>query len=628
MGASLPHVNAPSQPSDVASSGKTMAEGNLENQVSGAFHSFAAEEKLKAARNVEIRQEQQREIRRREKDSRLNDLKKFSTNFQVGKPIPRDILGILAHDKKVQNALEAKNNEEIEAKKAKAAASALAAAEKLVPPAQADRQISKSARSQQSNQDQGTGKIDRSNMPQNRTIGNLGQRLASNQQYGTKGMPNGGNHMPPQDTRVQTNQSTSINTDVGSNRQTGGVTPASATTRMRPSANEFKPNPAATSFQMPRDQPSPALSPARSRAKSDLRQKPVNRVKFFKGKRPEAGSKKPLSEGFNPVRRMAQEVARSEKSKEYNANGGIPQAYRTAPTWPVSQENENRTYVDVADKVLLPDRSATPSPYPMAHQHQLPPHFNQGGYYGGPRTPSQIRQHPHKEYFDPHRMHPSASQSSVPPSPSMRQQGMVPQQGGFNGQPVYPQPGTPGRQFAPQPHLIPAGGPGAPPMMMSHSNQGQFVNMPQGQVPMYAMANGQMFQGQGPPPGAYGNPRGAPMFVQGQPPMHMQQQFPYPMQGAPGFQHNGPPSKYLINLVLSLPLTNAAVQMRGGVPMMQQGSYGSPHMAYPMPQQHRGGGPHHAGNFPQQQHNMQAGPAMSQMPRGPMRQPSDQGDAR
>lgn len=159
----------------------------------------------------------------------------------------------------------------------------------------------------------------------------------------------------------------------------------------------------------------------------------------------------------------------------------------------------------------------------------------------------------------------------------------------------------------------------APPMALSNSNQGQYFGMPpQSQMQGYPQ---QVYPMPGPQAG-FNSPRpnGSVMMPHGAPHLQAQQPHLYPM-AQPGYAHGGPYSKRSPYLLPPPPLTGLPVHMRGGVPMMHQGSQGPPQM---MPQQHRGGG-QYGGPFHQQQQMMQQGSAL---PNGPMRQPSDQGEVR
>lgn len=541
--ASTPGVTPASRVPEAPTPGQSTATKNVEANLQHAFKDWAATEKLNTIRRQQEHYERQRLAQRKDRDSKFNDLKKFSANFHLKTAPPQDILGILARDKEKQKELQQKAQQELEAAKTAKAAPIPIATEASPLPSQPERHATRASRGLSNVQNPQVAKTDRAthgpnNMPQQRVPGNLGQRLLSGGQYGGRSFPNNQLHSG-HDPRIQQAPPAVINTDMVPGRQ-GANTPSSAVIRMRAQAMEFKPNPSATTFTMPGDQGSPVSSPDRSRARSDVKQKPVNRVKFFGGKKPVAGSKKSFSEGFNPIARMKSESTNNEKAKDFLANGGIPQAFRTAPVWPVSTENEDKDYIAISDKMFLPVQAAAPTNFPMAHQHQLPSHLNQN-FYAGPRTPNhnQNRQPPTREYFDPHRMHQSNSQSSVPPSPSMRgQQMMAPQTMGYrneNGQIMYPQPGTPGR-VPPGAYLVPAGG-GGPPMMISQSHQGHFIGIPNQGPMMYPP--GPMYQGQGPPQANFNSPRQAHMMMQpGQPHMpQMQPQLPYQMQMQmqPGF---------------------------------------------------------------------------------------------
>lgn len=342
---------------------------------------------------------------------------------------------------------------------------------------------------------------------------------------------------------------------------------------------------------------------------------------FFENGRPKASDKRDIRDYFNPIKRMKQESEKDKKTKD--TNDGIPPAYTTRPTWDVTKENENKTYLDVLDRSAAP--VAAPQMVPngvLPHQHQLPPHLQQNGLQSGQvpqHTPRfgqpPMQQGPRDHHFDDPRMQYSSSQSSVYPSPRPQQNGMnQPPPMGGHVQPVYMQP-----QFVmagPNGQMMPyRQGPGGPQHMMNGQpaqmmpmpmpqgpSNGQYMNVPgqPGQVFYPSPGPGQVFPAQGGPQAqsAYSSPRPpAPMMMH----QNSQQSHGPPMMYPSGSQQ-GQPMYYMP------PQNQQMGQVRGGgYPMQPQGSYGaSPHMQYQQPV-HRGG-PQHFGNFPpQQQQQMHPG---------------------
>lgn len=218
----------------------------------------------------------------------------------------------------------------------------------------------------------------------------------------------------------------------------------------------------------------------------------VAAVNFFDNKETKMAEKrKDFDECFNPIKRMREAEYSDEQKKSFAANGGIPQPYRTPPTWPVADANINVSYKDSIQKSQVPSQGPSPmqtpnpnGPHHMPHAHQLPPHL-QG--YPTPsqrpphmHPPQQQHQHQMQQGFDP-RMHQhfGGPNGSVQSSPRFPQAQMA----------AYPQQmqGMPIPQFAGQ---MAQGYPG-----MSPSMQYRHVQMPppgqQGMMMMGQQGHGQ-----------------------------------------------------------------------------------------------------------------------------------------
>jgi len=543
-------------------SGTPNATANVEYEVRDAFKSFAASEKLKV-------QERQRLSARREKEMKLNDLKKFSTNFKLKSPLPMEIIGILAKDKHKQTELVEKARRQIEEQNTTSKAPAVLPEQVATgssanfrvesvlgsPHIVVERQNQRTSRANQGPFNGNGARLDRSLQashlpaaaPRNTGTGQLGQRLLAQQsQLRERGVPNLTQPMPIHNFRVVPTGPTAINTNVNMSRAGSIQSPTSAlAARLNVQALEFKPNPAATSFSPPRrssgiepvsTSPPKALSASRSSISTS----------FFADKKPRPVSdRKSIRDGFNPITRMKKEVEAEKTSKEAVVNGGIPPAYKTPPTWDCPKENKDKTYKDMFEQTRSPAPPTSPANSQMPHQHQLPLHLQPGSHAMPPvHTPQQAPRHGNanarhpqarEHHFDDHRMHLSSSNSSVFPSPRY-QQPMLAYPSPMVG-PIQPVFGQPFGQYAIGPHGQPyaqlrqfpgagnqfggpQGGHVTAPMMLNQSGAAPFMTVPmQPQMQMFSPGQSQVFpahiggaQTPGPPNG-YGSPRAAPIMV-------------------------------------------------------------------------------------------------------------------
>lgn len=397
-------------------------------------------------------QDQHRKNVRQEREVKLNDLKKFATNFKLKTQVPPDIVGILAKDKERQEEIVKKSHKAIEEQTAGAKTPGIPPSQPgNQRPAGSTRTDSASASVEQptpttrGSRHGGRGRGDRSlggplpMIPPRSGQPSLGQRLIAQQsQFAQRQVPP---VMPLQDIRIPSAAPGAMSTDSTANRGGTIPTPTSATSsRFNAQASEFRPNPTASTFS-PTGPPSGASS-SPAAPKPATKVKPTNRVSFFGDKRPGPISEKRLiEEGFNPVARMKKEVERDGKTKDFAINGGIPQAYRTPPTWDVREENLEKSYVDMFEAKPSIAHSASPTA-PMPHQHQLPFHLQPGApgipqihhtpqptpprhSYGGPMPQGPRGDHS----YDDHRMHVSSSNHSMYPSPRFQQPNLVPHMG-------------------------------------------------------------------------------------------------------------------------------------------------------------------------------------------------------
>lgn len=539
---------------------------NVEHDLLDSFKQFSAAEKLRIS-------DRQRAFARENKAVKLNDLKKFALNFKLSTPVPSDLVPILAKDETKQQAIVEKALRQAQETKItspkpsstivdpKAATRTAAKPESTQPSpsATADRQQNQRPRPGQPAYASASLR-ERTHQNVNqippRGQGLLSSRLQLNHQqhkqqgatpYNTVPQP-----IPAQDSR---------NPPTGPSQPSSGVqTPSSTVSnRLNGRANEFRPNPAAHTFQpggntSANSSPQPVPAP-----KQEIRRPPVV-TSFFNDKRPTVKSLD-ADTTFNSISRMEKEAQADVKSHI----AGIPPPYKTFPTWDFPEENTNKSHVQ------LYEQSAQPSPLsaphnamgggPIPHQHQLPPHL-QGpqGMSQGPTPqhtprgpPVQPHLGPNQHHYEAQHMQFSHSTSSVQPSPRPMQPymyGAQPQQ--MSGYPV-PQYGmSPNVQHAPL-RSVPGGQFINPPgpamgghMMTNQPSNGPYMQMTgQPQMPMYSPAPGPaypQYPGHMPgPPGANGFPSPRPgaqmMSHQGsQQGHHQQPPMIYMQPGAPGPQ--------------------------------------------------------------------------------------------
>ncbi|KAI9701453.1 MAG: hypothetical protein M1836_001508 [Candelina mexicana] len=621
------------------------ATANVESELLQSFKEFSSTEKMKFI-------ERKRNQAKHDKDIKLNDLMKFSKNFQLKTPVPKDLVPILAKDKTKQEEIMEKAQRNATELSNQAAGSVIRAHNALVEPrgqrnlaaagylhgnavplAPADRQNVPRGRPGPFNTQHLRG--DRQQQAPNLPIISpragvpLSGRLADIHQRHKAGgpLPSVTSPVPIQEARQPPTGPAVTTTDLtGSQKPSPAPTPTSAvSTRFNAKAMEFRPNPAAISFT-PTGDPSATSSP-RSSTNAPQLSRAASPSSFFGTRKPLPSSDRPsLDAALHPIKRMKKEAL--TEGKDYKFNGNIEPAYRTPPTWPVADENKDKKYTDMFEPAPAP---ATSSAYPrssqstaqLPHQHQLPFHL-QSGAQGVPQvhTPQQNppQLHGHQQHhpaaqhpFDDHRMLFSSSTSSVQPSPRLNQVNMAYPSPMIQhtqlsyGQPM-PQyalgPGGPQithvRQFQGGPQFVHPQGGHAAPMMVHQSSGGPYMGVPQGvgvqfnsHVPMYSPAQGH----------AYPHPNGPPPL----PPSSSG--YPSPGRGAPMMMHRssqqGQPPQQLMWMSPAQHMQPLYAQqqpgqmMRGGYPPppQQQPHYApSPHQQHHQPQQHRG---HPNGNYAQ-----------------------------
>ncbi|KAK4992594.1 poly(A)-binding protein binding protein [Elasticomyces elasticus] len=642
------------------------ATDNVEKKVLSSFKEFANVEKMKVQEHVRKQQELKRNTQRHEKSVKLNDLKKFSQNFKLPYRVPQDLVPILAKDKVKQDEIVEKAEQraqEVEERRRELLSNspavppsvntmgstsqhvspAIGRADAPIepPPGHSDRPRGRMP--------QGQRQMDIQSIPPHTPRGpGLGPRLAANQAQtkAARAPANVPHAVPPQSLRISP-PGPSPPTDGGLLSPT-----SSASAKFNAQAMEFRPNPAAQTFA---PKPSTGASPPRSGMQSPATA--ATPKDFFGSSKPKAESEKlSFCEAFHPLDRLiaiAKEEKDEKRIEENAANGGVPPAYTTHPTWKVADENMDKTFADMFRKSRAPSHSAspmhTPVNGPMPHAHQLPLHLqnaNAPSVHTPQHTPRIYHSQPHHGHqpqFDDHRMQFTNSSSFVQPSPRVQIPAMAYNQQFPPHMPPFaqgmpPHGMSPGGQFR---HAPPPGAQfvghqspfiGAQMMAQQHSN-GPFMNAPgmpphQMQMPMYHSPIPGQPQPQfpGTPQSGYPSPRpgGHAMSHQGSQQGHPGQQGMFMMGAAgPGMpvmmggQHPGnrkwrslaPAEDKHTSSITSRPgsgLTlNLVTPMRNyPQPQYAQNPHPHPQHQYQMQPQHRGMS---GGNFghhmtPRQQH--------------------------
>ena len=568
------------------------ATANVETEVLDSFRQFASTEKMRVSNHRRQRVSQDKAIK-------LNDLMKFSKNFKLLTPVPKDLVPILAKDKAKQEEIMEKAQRNAQSSTTPPRLATSSDQKPLRPLAEAKYEGTKvpsniseqpeyvSTRQAPSTQGPQATIASRDRQQSNTMAlpspktgqGLLSHRLADNRRMHQQGIAvNIPQPLPIQSGSKGTTKPSTNSGPVSSSQTSSSVrTPTSAVSA------KFKPNPAANSFK-PTAVPSNTSSP-----RSSHNARPVSRApspsEFFGSRKPLPASERPsILDNFNPLKRLREKAKNEEKTKDYAANGGIAHAYATPPTWNPFKEGDKsykEMFVDASPALnRASPQQVSPINPPLPHQHQLPLHLQHGShgvshlqppqqnhYAGQPQSHSYPN--PQSFHEDP-RMH--VPSSSVYQSPRMQTSNMAYQSPMVQptqltyGQPlpyaVGLQP-THFRQF-PGPQMIPNQGPQlAAPMMLQQSSQGGFVNPSHGmgipfnpQIPMYPPGQPPSYSGQSQPPSGYPSPgRAAPMMMhqgshqgshQGQQP----QMYPNSGQyGPPIYAQQPPQHSKLTNLI-------------------------------------------------------------------------------
>lgn len=569
------------------------ATANVEAEVLDHFRQFANSEKLKM-------QERRRNQASYDRTVKLNELMKFSQNFKLSTPVPKDLVPILAKDphkqesiiQRAQLQIDEKPTPKINAPATEQKPSARGAGPSATIPPAAPSDRPNFARGRQGYLPTGPlagpgGRFSQQTIQPGRSAtGMLSHRLADNlQQRKATGMGPVPAPLPIQDARGPPTGPASDQPRVTS--PTKAHTPTSAvSSKFNVRAMEFKPNPAASTFTPGGDPPAAAGAAASPRPFSRNRaaSRATSPSAFFGTRKPQPISERPsVNDQFNPIKRMKKESSELP-DKPYTFNGGIPFPYKTPPTWDTPPANEDKTYDQMfkqpigVPSVSAQGRSTSNNPH-LPQQHQMPFQFPQSTpgmppASGPPHGPQHLHpQGPHGSgpghFDDHHRMQLSASTSQTYPSPRMQQSHVgYPSPMGHHAQLAYGQPmpqfyGSPQpahmRQYQGGPQFMnPQAGMGAP-MMVQQPSNGPYMGVPQGMSPynpqmqMYSPSPGHTYPQHAPPPqphSGYPSPsRVAPIMMHqnsqsGQPPQPM-------MFMPPGQQGHSERSRYARSFLIA-----------------------------------------------------------------------------
>jgi hypothetical protein len=503
----------------------------VEHDLLDSFKQFSAAEKLRMS-------ERQRTIARENKAVKLNDLKKFALNFKLSTPVPNDLVPILAKDETKQQAIvekalkQAQETKSTPPKTAVTAADPKAAAKPAATkpdsahasPSPAERQQNQRPRPGQPAYNSASVR-ERSQQSFNqippRGQGLLSTRLQlSHQQHKQQGAL-------PYNTVPQPIPSQGIPPTGPSQPSSGIQTPNStASMRFNVRANEFKPNPAANTFQ-PGGNPSTNSSPRPNSAVRQEPRKPLAITSFFGGQRPPP--KQPATkDSFNAISRLQKDFKEAQEQGKEKAYGDFPAPFRTPPTWDFPMANEKKTHEQMFEHAPASAPLSAPvgsmNNGHIPHQHQLPHHLQgaQSMPQGQPalNTPRGPPVQPHHgqapHHYEAQHMQFSHSNSSVHPSPRP----MPPY--GYGAQP-QPMPGYPQQVQMPQYGMSP----NVQHVGLRNGQPGQFISPPGPGMGGHMMTNQ---PSNGPYMGMPGNPQ---MQMYSPAPVQAYPQYPGHMPGAP-----------------------------------------------------------------------------------------------
>ena len=544
--------------------GKPGVTENVENEVLDSFRQFLATEKLKV-------QDTKRSRASHDKAVKLNDLKKFSKNFKLVTPVPKDLVPILAKDEGKQRQIVEKAQRIADASKAGDRPTIGLIDPKSQRPLAVARWEGEGGQlpGDDSKLPKGAGvatvHAQKGQLPNTsqRAPSGLSARLQEGHRMHKAGLAAAAATVPAplpiRDNPNAAGRTSGIPNAMISPQKSAslrGGPPSATSAKFNAAAREFRPNPAASTFKpgVSAIGSTPvASSPTRSGSVTRSISPAGNPPKFF-GDKKSFGKWSERPDPINTVKPRKNEDGSINFSSDNKGaasfpaqNGGWPFPYRTFPTWVAPPEAENgeseMKYYEAFDKFRTPKPVASPTEAPhanaSAHQHQLPFHLQNGSHpIPQVHTPQQAHHPIHHQqqhftptpHYDEHHMRPSASNSSHYPAPSPRMhntnmayQSPMPPPAQLYGQPVQyvmqAHPSMGGRQFPNGHQMVSAPGVHLTPVMAAQHSSGGYVPQPMpghyAQVPVYPGPNSQMYPAPVQPPSGYPSPsrHAAPMMV-------------------------------------------------------------------------------------------------------------------
>ncbi|EPS37162.1 hypothetical protein H072_9242 [Dactylellina haptotyla CBS 200.50] len=522
----IPKGSENSQQPNAGASGTGTSDNPL-GRVKDAFRQFTNTER-------ERLEKRRQAMAKKDKDVKLQDLKKFAQSFKLNTPVPQDLVPILAKDK-------AKQDEIIEKSKINAAA---AAHVKKQPPTSQSTTGGNAVGLQQSLRTPIPAPPSQTSNAGGASVGNQSIQMPDKSGLNKAPIPSFPPRHPagyrpdrPQPLPANMNLPTAPGPRLLSDKirhnqqmkQTGqygnipvpipvvdhSTPPPTGPAAMQPKAFsptgpkpnpralEFRPSPYAPVFTPGVNAPAPSTaSPAPSTSS-----RATSPSVFFGTKKAKPIEERiSVAEAFDPFKRMKTDTEQNKDKSAIQADkphliqGFINKPWGTLPTWQVKEENQEKKYTEVFEKSESSTAGATPQSqsHTTNHQNHHTPHP------AGHPIPTHISQIPHM----PHERHPGPhipptfpgptpfeqdhnrqinSPPNVLPSPSI-QNASLPAQFGSPGAhhaivyPNHPQYGviSQNSQFggysrgyagAPQFMQPPAGAGGASPMVMSAQGQ-------------------------------------------------------------------------------------------------------------------------------------------------------------
>ncbi|KAF3905787.1 hypothetical protein AA313_de0204607 [Arthrobotrys entomopaga] len=605
-------------------------------RVKDAFQQFTNTER-------ERLEKRRQAMAKKDKDVKLQDLKKFAQSFKLNTPVPQDLVPILAKDKAKQDEIIEKSKVNaaaaVQAKKQTPSAQSTAGANASTiqsslrtpipaPPSQTSNASGAPVQNAQITDKNGLNKTPIPGFPPRHPAGyrpdrpqplpanmNLppapGPRLLSDKirhnqqmkqtgQYGSMPVP-----IPVVDHTAPPTGPAAM--------QPKAFSPTGP--KPNPRALEFRPSPYAPVFTPGGNAPAPSTaSPAPSTSS-----RATSPSMFFGTKKPKPVEERiSVTHAFDPFKRMKTDTEQNkdksaiQTDKPHLIQGFINKPWGTLPTWQVKEENQEKKYTEVFEKSESSTTSATPSSqsHPTnTHQPHHPPHP------AGHPIPTHISQIPHM----PHDRHPGPhiptfsgptpfdqdhgrqinSPPNVLPSPSLQNASIPNQYGSPSAHhaivyPNHPQYGVLGQNgqfggyrggYAGAPQFIqpPGGAGGGSPMVMGAQGQQP--------IPFMVPGMGGPFIQQGMPQGMYsphqmhaypGQPSGPPPPPSGG--------YPSPGRGAPMMMHQSSQQGHQTPVPAPMMLSMSSGPA-GHPPQhnMMRPFHGPPHFNHP-------GGQHHPQN--------------------------------